>query len=180
MTATANSPDAPLSPCGGCAYSRRDFVTLGAGALAAIALAGCSSDSGGGGAGPITPPPPTAVLPAGVSISGNTVTVDVTVGNDLTESPGLVFIVGRTNRPVLLVKSESGTRAAATYRAFNATCPHQGTQTAWGDAGADVRCNDHGSQFDRANGQVTAGVASRGLTSLPITRAGNTLTINAG
>ncbi|MDX2183261.1 MAG: Rieske (2Fe-2S) protein [Gemmatimonadaceae bacterium] len=180
MPSSVDSSDAPLSPCGGCAYSRRDFVTLGAGALAAIALAGCSSDGGGGGVGPITPPPPTAVLPPGVSIAGNTVTVDVTVASDLTQAPGLVFIIGRTNRPVLIVKSEAGTFAAATYRAFNATCPHAQTQNAWADAGADVRCEAHGSQFARNDGSVTAGVASRGLTALPTTRTGNTLTINAG
>jgi nitrite reductase/ring-hydroxylating ferredoxin subunit len=119
------------------------------------------------------------VLPPGVTINGNTVTVDVTVSSDLTEAPGLVFILGRTNRPVLLVKSEAGTLAAATYRAFNATCPHAQRQDLWFDAGSDVRCGAHNSQFDRATGQVTAGVASRGLTTLPITRTGNTLTINA-
>lgn len=173
------SPDFPApSACGGCVYSRRDFVSLGAGALAALALAGCSSD--GGSAGPEAPPPPTNVLPPGVTITGNTVTVDLTVGNDLTESPGLLFILGRTNRPVLLVKGETGTRAAATYRAFNAACPHEGVQNQWTDAGSSVECRRHGSQFDRATGAPTAGVANQSLRTLPVSRANNVLTVNAG
>jgi nitrite reductase/ring-hydroxylating ferredoxin subunit len=174
------SPEVPTpSACSGCAYSRRDFVSMSAGALAALALAACSSD-GGDATAPPTPPPPTNQLPAGVTISGNTVTVDVSIGNDLTEAPGLLFILGRTTRPVLLVKSETGTRASATYRAFNAACPHAGTQNQWQDAGADVVCRNHGSQFDRSTGAVTAGLASSGLRSLPISRAGNVLTVNAG
>lgn len=167
------------SACAGCVYSRRDFVTLGAGALAALALAGCSSD-GGGATGTPTPPPPTNVLPPGFTISGGTITVDLTVASDLTEAPGLVVIIGRTPRPTLLVKSATGTRGAATYRAFNAACPHAGTQNAWADAGDDVVCQNHGSQFNRGTGAVTAGLASSGLRSLPTTRTGNTLTVNAG
>jgi nitrite reductase/ring-hydroxylating ferredoxin subunit len=178
--AESGLPEFPApSACGGCVYSRRDFVSLGAGALAALALAGCSSD-GGGSAGPEAPPPPTNVLPPGVTITGNTVTVDLTIGNDLTESPGILFILGRTARPVLLVKSESGTRAGATYRAFNAACPHAGTQNAWADAGSSVECQRHGSQFDRSTGAAVAGVASSGLRTLPATRASNVLTVNAG
>lgn len=175
----STAPALPTAGCTGCLYSRRDFVARSAGALAALALAGCASD-GGTGSGPNAPPPPTNVLPPGITISGNTVTVDLTVSNDLTESPGLFFILGRTNRPVLLVKSESGTLAGATYRAFNASCPHQGTQNAWADAGANVECQAHGSQFDRSSGQLQAGLASSSLRTLPATRTGNVLTVNAG
>lgn len=175
---TASELPSP-SGCAGCVYSRRDFVSLGAGALAALALVGCSSGDGES-VGPPPTPPPTNTLPPGITLSGNTVTVDLTVSNDLTEAPGLLFILGRTNRPVLLVKSATGTLAAATYRAFNAACPHAGTQNQWEDAGSDVVCRNHGSQFDRATGAVTAGVASNGLRTLPASRAGNVLTVNAG
>lgn len=151
-------------------------MAQGAALVAALALAACSSESGTSPEDG-TNPPPTNTLPPGITISGNVVTVNLAVSNDLTEFPGLVMILGRTTRPVLLVRS--GTTAAPVYRAYNAACPHQGTQNAWQDAGDDIRCERHGSQFARSNGAATAGVASRGLTTLPTTRAGNVLTVNA-
>jgi len=162
--------------CAGCAYTRRDFVSLGAGALAGLALVGCSDETSTGSP---NVPPMTDVLPAGVTITGNTVSVDVAVANALTQSPGLLFIIGRTARPVLLVRSAGATLAAATYRGFNAACPHAGTTNQWEDAGADVICRNHNSQFNRSTGAVSVGPATGGLQSLPTTRTGNVVTVDA-
>jgi nitrite reductase/ring-hydroxylating ferredoxin subunit len=178
--ASAPSPDggAAAPACGGCLVSRRGFLQLGSAALAGIALVGC----GGGaddatGPGP-TPPPPTNALPPGFSISGDVITVDVGVANDLTEDPGLVFILNRTRRPALLVRNGAG--PTATYRGFLAVCPHAGNRDGWEPLGDDIQCGYHGSVFSRADGTVIAGVSPRGLTPLPTTRNGNLVQVNAG
>jgi nitrite reductase/ring-hydroxylating ferredoxin subunit len=50
------------------------------------------------------------------------------------------------------------------YRAFDATCPHQGCATSSFDDGVLV-CPCHGSQFDPSSGEVVRGPAETGLTA---------------
>lgn len=54
--------------------------------------------------------------------------------------------------------------SAGSYRAFDATCPHQGC--AVGDVTSEaIVCPCHGSTFDPESGAVTAGPATSGLTA---------------
>lgn len=159
------------SSCSACPVSRRDFVATGAASLAALALAACGADPTG------VPGPPTT-LPSGVTVDGSRIVVDLTATTQLSGGPGLLVITGRTPRPALLVRS--GTGDAATYQAFDATCPHAGATNDWQADTAVVRCLRHGSEFARSTGAVTGGVANRGLTPLPTSRTGSTLTVDAG
>ncbi|GGK74633.1 Rieske (2Fe-2S) protein [Ornithinimicrobium pekingense] len=62
------------------------------------------------------------------------------------------------------------------YRAFDATCPHQGCATSSFDDGVLV-CPCHGSEFDPATGDVVGGPAPTGLRALTVTRDGDDLQI---
>jgi cytochrome b6-f complex iron-sulfur subunit len=99
------------------------------------ALAACSSGDGGA---PPTPPPsgtPVSSIPVG---SGTVV-----------EGP---------NGPVLLVQPTAGV-----IKAYNASCPHQGT-TVDPPVDGTITCPNHGSQFDGASGALKKGPAATGLT----------------
>jgi Rieske Fe-S protein len=56
---------------------------------------------------------------------------------------------------------------AGDIRAFNPTCPHQGT-TVDPPSGGVITCPAHGSQFAPDTGAVERGPASTGLTEVPV------------
>ncbi len=56
-------------------------------------------------------------------------------------------------------------------RAFNPSCPHQGTTVNPPTAG-EIACPTHRSGFDPDTGAVRAGPAPRGLTEIPVTITG--------
>jgi nitrite reductase/ring-hydroxylating ferredoxin subunit len=169
-------PD-PTSPaadhdhaCGACGISRRGFLSATAVAMIASLLEACGGDAGV--TGPVGPAPNPRTPPAGVSVSGNTITVDLTAATSLTGTPGFVVAFGAA-RPALIIRS------GATYVAYDARCPHAGTATAWSIPGANVRCNNHGSEFRISDGALQVGPANTGLRVLPLTRTGDTLSIDA-
>jgi len=99
------------------------------------ALAACSS--GDGGAPPT--PPPTGTPVSSIPIGSGTVV----------EGP---------SGPVLLVQPTAGV-----IKAYNASCPHQGT-TVDPPVDGTITCPNHGSQFDGASGALKKGPAATGLT----------------
>lgn len=167
----------PLNPaaCAACEISRRGFVSMTTLAALGVALGACSSDGGGG---PTATPPPGGggnnppSQPAGVTLSGNTFTLDLTAANDLA-SVGVLVLTGAT-RPALVVRP-----AANTFVAYDARCPHQQATNLWSLATGQLTCNNHGSRFSASDGTLAVGPATTGLTTLPIQRNGNTLTVNA-
>ena len=70
------------------------------------------------------------------------------------------------NGPVVLTQPQAGV-----IKAFDATCPHQGTPV---DApeGGTITCPNHGSQFDAASGALKKGPAQSGLTPVATTVVG--------
>lgn len=136
---------------------RREFVgTMTMSAIAA-ALAACGGGGvtpprggggdGGGGAGN---------LPAGVSVNGNTVTVN------LSQQPGLAaangfLLIANTGVKVFIINT--GPNA---FRAFTSICTHEGCDVS-SFSGGTINCPCHGSQYDAA-GQVVTGPAPRPLT----------------
>ena len=101
------------------------------------ALAACSSSDGGGTAPPAPPPSGTPV--SSIPVGSGTV-------------------VQGPNGPVLLVQPTAGV-----IKAFDASCPHQGT-TVDPTGDGTITCPNHGSQFDGASGALKKGPAATGLT----------------
>lgn len=134
------------------APTRRTVLCGFAAALAAPGLlAACSV--GGGAAAPAATPTPgggSGVPLAQVPLGGGTI---VTVGD----------------RPILVVQPTAGT-----VRAFDATCPHQGTIVDPPQGGV-ITCPNHFSQFDAATGALRRGPATRGLTEVPARVVGGTV-----
>lgn len=147
--------------------TRRDFLTRTCPALAVLALgtstlAGC--DSGGAMDDPPDDDPGT-----GISVNGNTVTLDLTgtQAGRLMNQNGFLFI---SSAKVVAVNVD-GTN----IRAFTSICTHQGCDINSFQNGA-MRCPCHGSSFD-TRGEVVTGPATLALTEYTVARTGNTVTI---
>ncbi|SDB83134.1 Ferredoxin subunit of nitrite reductase or a ring-hydroxylating dioxygenase [Raineyella antarctica] len=65
---------------------------------------------------------------------------------------------------------------AGTFKAFSSTCPHAGCAVSRVTA-ESIECTCHGSHFSLADGARMSGPATTGLTEVPVTVAGDTLTI---
>ena len=65
---------------------------------------------------------------------------------------------------------------AGTYKAFTAICTHQGCTVA-SVANGTISCACHGSAFSATDGSVTNGPASSPLAAVPVTVAGDTITL---
>ncbi|WP_336921129.1 QcrA and Rieske domain-containing protein [Aquipuribacter sp. SD81] len=61
--------------------------------------------------------------------------------------------------------------------AFSAACTHQGTPVV-ADGGLDLRCPNHGSRFDAADGAVLQGPASEPLAEVPATVEGDLVVLS--
>jgi thiosulfate dehydrogenase (quinone) large subunit len=57
------------------------------------------------------------------------------------------------------------------FVAFDAVCPHAGCTVAYHSSARIIACPCHGSEFDAKTGGLIRGPATRGLTSIPITKA---------
>jgi Rieske Fe-S protein len=125
---------------------RRPTVLAGCGGLCVAALGGCAVY---GPAGPATPSAPAPVPPAAPAeeVSVLTAVADVPVG-------GGVVLAGRD---VVVTQPVSGT-----FKAFSATCTHQGCAVSE-VANGTINCPCHGSSFAVADGSVTAGPATTPL-----------------
>jgi len=66
--------------------------------------------------------------------------------------------------------------AAGTFKAFTATCTHQGCPVASVSNGT-INCNCHGSQYSIKDGSVKKGPATKGLTPKTATVSGDTITV---
>lgn len=80
---------------------------------------------------------------------------------DVPEGSGLV-LESTAKGPLLLVRPTPDA-----VKAFNASCPHQGT-TVDPPVGGTITCPNHGSTFDGATGALKGGPATRGLTEIAI------------
>jgi Rieske Fe-S protein len=157
---SSDGPDArgPLSD-----PRRRTVLVAGAAApLSAVVLAGC------GGAAPSAEQPDAPGPSSGDAPGGDAAALaqvsDVPVG-------GATF-VGSSNT----VLSQP---VAGDFRAFDATCPHQGCAVSDVQDGQLV-CPCHGSRFDLGTGEVLQGPATRGLRTLSVTVDGDGLVLGEG
>ncbi len=65
---------------------------------------------------------------------------------------------------------------AGTFKAFSATCTHQGF-TVGNVQGGTINCFHHGSKYNDATGAVVAGPAPAPLSSKNVTVSGGTITV---
>lgn len=133
--------------------TRRQLLrtTLGLAALATgTGLAACSGDDEGQGASSATGP--ASIAASKVPVGGGTVL----------EGRGYVV-----TQP-----------AKGTYRAFRTVCPHAGCDVS-AVRGGVIICPCHDSQFKIADGSVSKGPATTGLTAATVKADGSNLRISA-
>jgi Rieske Fe-S protein len=145
-------------PCAGPGVSRRAVVLGGCGLAGSALLAGCATYGPGGPVAAPVAAPAAAPAAAGEVLAG---TADVPVGG------GLVLAA----RDVVLTQPVAGT-----FKAFSATCTHQGCTVAE-VAGGTINCTCHGSRFAVADGFVAAGPAPSPLPEKVITVQGSSITL---
>lgn len=80
---------------------------------------------------------------------------------DIPEGSGLI-VRSSPKGPLLLIRPTPDT-----VKAFNASCPHQGTVVD-PPVGGTITCPNHGSTFDGATGALKGGPAKTGLKEVPV------------
>lgn len=135
-------------------FDRRGFLTT-AGALAVSSLLTAACGSDGSTTGPGGTPP----LPAGVSLSGSTLQIDLAVATGLAPVNGYLIV----SQPATIVLHLGNDE----FRAFTAVCTHSGCLVANFTDGR-INCVCHGSQFDTL-GNVVRSPATRPLRTFPAT-----------
>ena len=163
----------PVEAPGVCAARRALLLGVGAAGLAALpVLAACGGDGKGTAAQstatPLTPP---AARP---SEAEPTTDDDPFAGIPSDNGPPGGALVATKDVPVgggvlvqdskIVVQPKSGS-----FRAYSATCPHQGVIVPPPSPGASImECPGHNSQFKVADGSLVRGPATRGLTAIPV------------
>ena len=128
--------------------ANRRIVFHGLGALGvAVALAGCGGDDGDGDSGGDQ-------VEKGAEL---TTTDQVPVGG------GVVL----TDQKVVVTQPTEGD-----FKAYTAVCTHQQLLVASVEDGV-IHCDNHGSEFDVATGEVTLGPATSPLAAVEITVDGD-------
>ena len=155
----------PESTSAGPDCSRRDFLQRSCvvGAVLALGLPLSACDSGGDGG---TPDPPAGG--SGITISGNTITLDLTKADTAGLASGGGFLVIASKRVIVI-------NAAGTVRAFTNVCTHQGNPVSQFN-GSQMICPTHNSRFDTSGARVS-GEASGPLRAYATSTAGTTVTV---
>ena len=136
------------------ALTRRTVLAGGCGAACGVAL------TAGAGYGPGGPAP--APAPAPDPVGGALTSVgDVPVGG------GVVLAA----QGLVVTQPQAGT-----FKAFSATCTHQGC-TVNEVAGGTINCPCHGSKFAVADGSPVAGPAKRALAGKPVAVRGSSVVL---
>jgi Rieske Fe-S protein len=136
------------------ATRRNVIVGAGAGGLAAVLAACGGSDSSGSGAS-------STAAAGGSSGSALASTSAIPVGG------GTVF----KDQKVVVTQPKAGE-----FKAFTATCTHQGC-TVGTVSGGTINCPCHGSKFDIADGSVANGPATKPLAAKKIIVKGGKISL---
>jgi Rieske Fe-S protein len=139
--------------------ARRAVLTAGCGAACAVALTACAGYGAGGPAPAPAPAPPAPA--AGGGAPALVAVADVPVG-------GGVVLAAQS-----LVVTQP---AAGTFKAFDATCTHQGCIVNEVKGGT-INCPCHGSKFAVADGAPTAGPAKKPLPEKAVTVQGSAVVL---
>jgi Rieske Fe-S protein len=145
----------------------RRTVLAGIGAAGvAAALAGCGG-SGDNGSGTGTPPPAGAASPGDTASPGGD-TGDVIKTTDIPVGGGKIYDTAN----IVVTQPTAGQ-----FKAFSATCTHQGCQVASVQAGA-IHCPCHGSQYSIVDGSVKVGPAPRPLPAKSVSVTGDQISVS--
>ncbi len=157
-----------ISKSGSLTESRRKFleqtgVSVVMSTFGAAFFTACSSTDD---ADPMNTNPPGGSA-GGIVISGNTITIDLTIQNRLNTSGNWLLI---DNARTLVVNVNNS------FTALTSVCTHEGCTNNWSFANDRFTCSCHGSQFD-PSGRVLNGPATSPLAQFSTQVNGNTLTI---
>jgi cytochrome b6-f complex iron-sulfur subunit len=156
------------SKTGNLTNSRREFIER-AGMTAVMSTFGlsfftaCSESE--------TPNQPTSTAPPtgsnGVTISGNTIRIDLTSQAALAVNGGWLLVIDAQT----LVVNVGGS-----YRALTSVCTHSACDRNWTFGSSKFTCTCHGSEFD-TSGNVLQGPANQPLRSYTTGLNGTVLTV---
>jgi Rieske Fe-S protein len=138
------------------ALTRRAVLAGGCGAACAVALSACAGYGSGGPAPAPTPAPSPTAGPTTLAA-----VADVPVGGGVVVPAQDVVVT----QPV-----------AGEFKAFSATCTHQGC-TVNEVAGGTINCPCHGSRFAVADGSPTAGPATKPLPARAVSVQGDSVVL---
>ena len=116
---------------------------------------------------PITPPP-AGNKPTGITVSGNSIQVNLSIQTSLAASGGWLLI----DTAKILVANINGT-----FVALTSVCTHSGCADSWTFSNSRFTCTCHNSIFD-TSGKVLGGPAPAPLQVYTTSVSGTTLTIN--
>jgi Rieske Fe-S protein len=159
MTSTHPSDADPAAP-----LSRRAVVAGVGGVAAAGLLTAC------GGATPAPAPAPAAPAPAAPSAEPSAATsggATLAAASSIPVGGGTVF----ADKDVVVTQPTAGE-----YKAFSATCTHQGCKVKSVADGVIV-CPCHGSKFAIADGSVASGPAKSPLPAKSVTEEGGSIVL---
>ena len=159
----AAAPESPASESPAPGLSRRAVVAGAGGVAAAGLLSACGGGSVATAPAPTAAPEPApaSAAPAAPSGTALTSTSDVPVGG------GTVF----ADKNVVVTQPTAGD-----FKAFSATCTHQGCKVK-SVADGNIVCPCHGSKFAIADGSVTNGPAKSPLPEKTISVDGNSISL---
>lgn len=157
-----------ITKSGSLTDSRRKFLEK-TGASIVMATFGAAfftscSSSEDADQGPTTPPGNSS---SGISISGNTISIDLNVQNALNTSGNWLLIENART----LVANVNGS-----FVALTSVCTHSGCDKNWTFGNNRFTCTCHGSVFD-PGGQVLQGPATAPLTQFVTQLTGTTLVV---
>jgi Rieske Fe-S protein len=147
---------------------RRAFVAGTCGAACVAALSGCATYQVG--AAPAQAPAPDAQgapAPGGSGGGGSGPAGALASTSDIPVGGGTVF----ADRDIVVTQPEAGE-----FRAFSATCTHQGCTVGEVTDGT-INCNCHGSRFAVADGSVVDGPARKPLPERGISVTGEEIVL---
>jgi len=162
----AAAPESPASESPAPGLSRRAVVAGAGGVAAAGLLSACGGGSVATAPAPTAAPEPApaSAAPAAPSAASGTAltsTSDVPVGG------GTVF----ADKDVVVTQPTAGD-----FKAFSATCTHQGCKVK-SVADGNIVCPCHGSKFAIADGSVTNGPAKSPLPEKTISVDGDSISL---
>ncbi|MFI6003306.1 Rieske (2Fe-2S) protein [Streptomyces sp. NPDC051366] len=148
---------------------RRTVLAAGAATLAGTVLSGCGSDGGSDAAADNAPAAPSA---GGGSASGGS-GGGAGGGQALAQTSEIPVGGGKVFKDQKVVVTQP---MAGQFKAFSATCTHQGCSVATVKDG-NIVCPCHQSLFKIADGTVAGGPATRPLAAAKISVEGDKITL---
>lgn len=152
--------------------SRREFIER-TGVSVALSVFGLSFFTSCSDTEEIEPFPTNGIPPTdktgstGIEVSGNKISIDLTIQTNLNVSGGWILI---TEAKTLVSK------VGNSFVALTSICTHEGCDSSWSFKNSTYNCACHGSKFD-AQGNVLTGPATTPLKAYTSSVSGNVLTI---